>query len=158
MEATFETQLERRPARITRLRTWLRRRRLDRELLAGLDPNRNVLLIERSRQLTSVSGRAEVASLLERAVGREDELQWRPNGAINVQHGAVLIATPEIETVIERLRGPDPVSPQGVVLIHRLLSDGAGPLYYDSGDDRQLAVVVRRIAASLEHGPALLVQ
>ncbi len=42
-------------------------------------------------------------------------------------------------------------------MLHRLLSDGAGPLFYDSGDDRQLAVAVQEIANSLEHGPAMLV-
>jgi hypothetical protein len=50
------------------------------------------------------------------------------------------------------LRGPDPVSPQGVVMVQQLLSDGAGPLYFDRGDERQLAVAAGKIADSLERG------
>ena len=157
VEAYFETQVEPRPGPITRLRVRIWRHRFDRQLLAGLDPNRGKLLIVRARQLTSASGRAELASLLERAISQPDEPRWHPNGAINVQHDAVQLAAHELKAVIELLRGPDPVSPQGVVMLHRLLSDGAGPLYYDSGDERQLAVAVQKVADSLEQGPATLV-
>ena len=98
-----------------------------------------------------------MASRLERVINRPDEPLWRVNGAINVQHDAVRIAAHDLEAVIERLRAPDPVNPQGVVMLHRLLSDGAGPLYYASGGERQPAVLVQKIADSLQHGPAMLV-
>jgi hypothetical protein len=156
MEATFETRMERRSGPLTRLRTRLWRPALDHRLLAGTDPNRGKLVVERARQLTTTTSRAEVAALLERAINRPDEPRWRPNGAINVQHRAVRLAAEELRAVIELLRGPDPVSPQGVVMANRLLTDGAGPLYYDTGDEQRLAVTARRIADSLKRGPALL--
>jgi hypothetical protein len=42
-------------------------------------------------------------------------------------------------------------------MVQQLLSDGAGPLYFDRGDERQLAVAAGKIADSLERGPAVLV-
>ncbi len=41
----------------------------------------------------------------------------------------ILAAAPEILDLAARLRAPAPVPVRGVAMAHRLLTDGAGPLY-----------------------------
>lgn len=154
METATDTQPElwARPSRMMRLRMRLRRRRLDRELLAGSEPNRDPLILGRARQLTGRSARADLAGLFQRVLDFANEPESRLRGAIIIQRGSVRAAAPEIEHLIELLRGPQPVSPQGVLMAYRLLTDGAGPLYHDYGDERRLVFTARRIRDGLRYG------
>jgi hypothetical protein len=135
----------------------LRRRRLDRELLQGSEPTRDPLILGRARQLTDGSTRAHLAGLLERVIDVSNDPKWRPNGAINVQRGAVRLAAPDIGRLIDLLRGPGRISPQGVLMAYRLLTDGGGPLYQDYGDERRLVFAARRIDDGLRYGPQLVI-
>jgi hypothetical protein len=58
-------------------------------------------------------------------------------------------ARPELERLARRLADPDPVDPRGVALTNALLSDGAGPLYWDRSPE-SLEARVREAFAALE--------
>jgi hypothetical protein len=154
MERATDTQPElwARPSRMMRLRMRLRRGRLDRELLSGSEPNRDPLILGRARQLTDRAARADLAGLFQRVLDFANEPESRLRGAVTIQRGSVRAAAPDIEHLIEVLRGPEPVSPQGVLMAHRLLTDGTGPLYRDYGDERRLVFMARRIRDGLRYG------
>jgi hypothetical protein len=152
METATDTEPEGRPSRMMRLRIRLKRHRLDRELLAGSEPNRDPLILERARQLTDRSARADLAGLLERVLNICNQPESRLRGAVSIQRGSVRAAAPDFENLIDLLRGPQPVSPQGVVMAYRLLTDGTGPLYRDYGDERRLVFAARRIRDGLRYG------
>jgi hypothetical protein len=152
MVMAVDTQLEGPPSRMMRLRIRLRRRRLDRELLAGSDPNRDPLILGRAKQLTGRPARADLASLFQKVLDVANRPESRLRGAVSIQRGSVRAAAPDIEDLVDLLRGPQPISPQGVVMAYRLLTDGTGPLYRDYGDERRLAFVARRIGDGLRYG------
>jgi hypothetical protein len=135
-----------------RLRLRLRRRHLDRELLAGSDPNRDPLILGRAMQLTDRSARAELARLFQKVLDVSSDPEARLHGAITIQRGSVRVAAPDIEELIDLLRGPQPISPQGVLMAYRLLTDGSGPLYRDYGDERRLVFAARRVGDGLRYG------
>jgi hypothetical protein len=152
MAMATNTEPEVRPSRMMRLRIRLKRRRLDRELLEGSEPNRDPLILERARQLTDHSARADLAGLFERVLKICNEPESRMRGAVSIQRGPVHAAAPDIGQVIELLRGPHRISPQGVLMAYRLLTDGTGPLYRDYGDERRLVFAARRIRDGLRYG------
>jgi hypothetical protein len=154
MAMATDTQPEGRPSRMMRLRIRLKRRRLDRELLAGLGPTQDPLILWRARQLTDRSARADLAGLLERVLKISREPQSRLRGAVSIQRGSVRAAAPDIRHLIDLLRGPQRISPQGVVMAYRLLTDGTGPLYRDYGDERRLVFAAKRIGDGLRYGPS----
>jgi len=58
-------------------------------------------------------------------------------------------ARPELERLARRLAEPDPVDPRGVALTKALLSDGAGPLFWDRSTE-SLEARLREAFAALE--------
>jgi len=152
--ATAETGVERPPSRVVRLRMRLGRRRLDRELLAGSEPNRDPLILGRARQLTDPPARARLARLFERVLDVAREPEWNPYAVVSIQRRSVRMAAPDISRLIDLLRGPERISPQGVLMAYRLLTDGGGPLYRDLGDERRLVFAARRIGDGLRYGPS----
>jgi hypothetical protein len=152
MAMATDTEPEGRPSRMMRLRIRLRRHRLDRELLEGSEPNRDPLILERARQLTDRSARADLAGLFQRVLDICNEPESRLRGAVSIQRSSVRVAAPDIGHIIDLLRGPQRISPQGVLMAYRLLTDGTGPLYRDYGDERRLVFAARRIGDGLRYG------
>jgi hypothetical protein len=154
MAPTADTDLERAPSRFVRLRMRLGRRRLDRKLLAGSEPSRDPLMLSRARQLTDRPARAKLARLFERVLDGAREPEWNPYAVVSIQRSSVRKAAPDLWRLIDLLRGPQPISPQGVLMAYRLLTDGGGPLYRDFGDERRLVFAARRIGDGLLYGPS----
>ena len=70
-----------------------------------------------------------------------------------VRRSAVLDARDAIDILVKRLRSPEPVAPEGMALIERMLSDGAwSPLYNagPSGALRRLAVLATAAAFAIQ--------
>jgi hypothetical protein len=154
MAAPADTEPERPPSGIVRVRMRLRRRRLDRELLAGSEPSRDPLILGRARQLTDRPARAKLARLLERVLDVAREPEWNPYAVVSIQRSSVRLAAPDLRRLIDLLRGPERISPQGVLMAYRLLTDAGGPLYRDLGDERRLVFAARRIGDGLRYGPS----
>jgi hypothetical protein len=142
------------PSRIVRLRMRLGRHRLDRQLLAGSEPNRDPLMLGRARQLTDGPARVKLARLFERVLDTANEPEWNPYAAVSIQRTSVRLAASDLRRLIDLLRGPQRISAQGVLMAYRLLTDGGGPLYRDLGDERRLVFAARRIGDGLLYGPS----
>jgi hypothetical protein len=83
----------------------------------------------------SPKARTELAADIERLV-QEAEERPRPLSAVApLPRNAVLAAGPLLLTLARELGGHGTVRPQGIVLIRRLLTDGASPLYAPDGDE-----------------------
>jgi hypothetical protein len=106
--------------------------RLDRALATGTDPTAGLLLERRGAQLTSRRARRLAADVLGSHLVRVRKPRTGLTAAIPVQRGELLRASRETRLLIEILRADGDVRAQGMARIHRLLSDGASPLYADS--------------------------
>lgn len=103
--------------------------RLDRRLAAGADPQSSAALAARAARVTDERFRARVADGLAAAIDRASNERSAFSAAIPVQWAQVQNARAELTELIDELRAPWPVRPQGVAMARRLLLDGGGPLY-----------------------------
>lgn len=131
---------------LLRVRTALHRVRLDSALAAGADPAESRELSLRAGQLTGRKRRQGLAASLEHAV----EAAERPRGgaSVPVHRPAVREARAELLCLARELVERPHLSPRGVVLVTKLLSDGAGPLYRP-GANADLAAAVARARHAL---------
>jgi hypothetical protein len=113
---------------IHRLRVLLNRPGLDARLARGELQSGDAALVSRAAQLCGPGTRNRVANGLERALTHDD---GRPglSAAVPINHRAVAAARPYLAQLVEVLRSPAPVAPQGVARARRLLTDAASPLY-----------------------------
>ncbi|HTP20217.1 MAG TPA: hypothetical protein VMJ65_11480 [Solirubrobacteraceae bacterium] len=122
---------------------------LDSQLAAGTSPSADAPLAIRARRLTSRRHRARVAAGLARAV-RDAETTTRGfSAAIRPDRREVIAARTVLATLDRRLRGGEPVSPQGVALLESLLTDGTSALYRPA-EPGALGSRLRAAAAALE--------
>lgn len=112
---------------IHRLRVLVNRPGLDARLAEGELPSDDAALALRAAQLCAPGTRTRVARGLERAL--TDEARPGLSAAIPVNRRAVRSARPYLAQLIETLRSPAPVAPQGVARARQLLTDAASPLY-----------------------------
>lgn len=131
-----------------RLRVATHRTALTRQLAEGADPTATAELTLRARQLTSARDRVGLARSLRRAVAEARRIPWPRPSAMIVSRRAILHAETEIDLLVKRLHGPEPVTPQGMALVHRILSDGgSSPLYGSADSDALRRVVIHATAA-----------
>jgi hypothetical protein len=119
------------PGRLAWLRARLHGGALDRDLACGIAPWRSPAHAARALQLTSAGRREACAQGLERVLA-ETERPPRPSrlGAVVVADpAAVILCAPQIWEIVGTLRGPDPVSAEGMARLRAILCDGGGPLY-----------------------------
>jgi hypothetical protein len=102
---------------------------LDRMLADGVDPESSALLALRARKLTGPRGRHRVANGLAAAVRTATETRPGFTSALRPRTSELLDARAVVTALERRLQGAGPVSPQGVALLGRLLTDPASPLY-----------------------------
>jgi hypothetical protein len=113
-----------------RLRVYLSRGRLDRQIAAGRPHDSTVGLAIRASQLTHPRTLRRLARALHRVVDYVDRQGSYPMfTAVVIERGAVMRGRHAILGLAERLEGPAPASPRGVVLAQSLLSDGLSPLF-----------------------------
>jgi hypothetical protein len=131
-----------------RLAAALRGGELDRRLAAGIDPQTTEVLALRAAKITARRSRTRVADGLARArlsAGRPSPgftAAMRPDAAELSAAGSLLA------DLDDRLRGPEPINPQGVAILRELLTEPASPMYQYS-EAGALAEWLRTAAATL---------
>jgi hypothetical protein len=137
------------PARSARLLATLHHGSLDRRIVSGDDAGGDATLDARRWQLTRRRSCERIAAQLEDFVLELERPQTPHIATVPMCRSAVLAAREELLGVAARLREPRPAHPSGVVLLRRLLSDGAGP-FYNPRSDRELWRQLRHVADALE--------
>jgi hypothetical protein len=136
-----------RPSLALRVRTRLRRSRLDDELARGADPAASAELGLRAAQLRSKSGRRRLANALVEKLG---DARGPNLGAFRMktrrQHAAIREAADGLQALVMRLRDGAPIDVRGAAMTARLLNDGASPLHQDSGQELRHAIRAARDA------------
>jgi hypothetical protein len=137
----------RQPGRLVSLRARLHPGSLDRELACGVAPWRTPSHAARALQLTSARRREAYAEGLERVLAETERPRrnTRFSGVVTPDATAVVLCAPTIWEIVGTLRGPAPVSAEGMARLRALLCDGAGPLYHGS-DPARLRAVLEHIA------------
>jgi hypothetical protein len=141
----------------TRIRTWLHRHRLDRELISGTDPNTDPLLKGRARELVGQRCRRQLARSLERLLASADSPPLPLTSQVPIARAAIRDSRSDLGAIVERLSTPAYVSARGVAMVGMLLADGAGPLYgNDPANSRVLRGALKATLDSLDNGPMLV--
>jgi hypothetical protein len=124
---------------LLRVRTALRRARLDAALAAGTDPTQSRELSLRAGQITARKRRLRIAASLLDAVAVAE----RPPGgaAVPVHRPAVREARAALMSLARELAERPLLSPRGVALVSKLLRDGTGPLYRTTANGELAAAV-----------------
>jgi hypothetical protein len=140
------------PPRSLSLRAYVvtHRRSLTLELSEGANPASSPGLTLRAEQLTSERRRRSLARVLRHAV--HEALHPIPRRASFglVRRSAVIDAQDAIDILVKRLRSPEPIAPEGIALIERMLSDGAWSPLYHAGPAGALRRLVVLATAALE--------
>jgi hypothetical protein len=106
-------------------------RAIDEKLLNGGAANRSAVVIVRRARLLSLRYRSSVAAALRRLVDAARRHDRNPFVAkIPIQEGEVLENEPLILTLADELEEEENVSPRGVILADRLITDGSSPIYW----------------------------
>lgn len=124
----------------SRARARLLAARWDRELADGASPDTGVELSLRAAHLATAAQRTLTAQAIWRSLDLASDIGRRRNvrgilAAGPRARAAVLACAPELRRLAAVLDSPEPVSPRGLALGRRLVTDGAGPLYYSAGAD-----------------------
>ncbi len=113
-----------------RLRVYITRPWLDRQIAARGTCTATAALELRARQLTCARNRRQLARQLREIVKYAERIGSRPIfSAVVIDRRAVLNGKHVILGLAERLEGPAPVSPRGITRVQRFLTDGLGPLF-----------------------------
>lgn len=140
-----------------RVWTLLHRHKLDLELAAGSDPNVDPLRRERARELVREGTRRRVADYLERVVVEAESAPRLRASRAPIARRAIRNSRSELETIVERLKAPAPVSPQGVAKALLLVTQGTGPLYGGNSKNsgQELNRALRAAVDAIDRGPGL---
>ena len=126
-----------------RLRTLWHRDRLDDQLARGVDPTSSEPLELRGEQL--LAKREELADMVDEVVARAKR-PFRFSAEVNVRRHEVDACADDLHALARRLRDRAATDVHGVAMTWNLLTDGASPLYYDSGVTLRYAVRAARLA------------
>jgi hypothetical protein len=121
---------------------------LDRELLAGADPQRDPALDRRAQRVCARRKREKLAGALEAVVAQAERGRGGLSSSVPAPTDEVLGARTPLLDLARRLRSDGPVDPQGVLLTRRLLSDPASALNSRSGA-ASLIAALRSVNAAL---------
>ena len=110
-----------------RLRVLLNRSALDTRIAEGESPSADPRLALRANHLCSRRARRRVAAGLQGAL--TDDGRPGMSAAVPIDRRAIETARPYLAQLVEALRSPAPVAPNGVARALRLLTDARSPLY-----------------------------
>jgi len=129
-----------------RVRVWLRRARLDESLARGVDPVSSAELELRALQLCSAKYRRRLARSLVRMLC--DACRPSPflRPQVPVRRREIHACEDDMAALIRRLADGEPVDPCGIALTQQLLTDGAGPLYYEAAYSLRYSLRSARLA------------
>jgi len=134
---------------ISKLRVAARRGTLTRELADGVAPESSPELTLRAAQLTSLRTRRQLARTYERTLG--EARRRRPvHRFVTPNRIAVLESEEAITALIEQLRGPDPVTPQGMAMAERVITAGDWSPLWDRAEPGVLRRTVLLTNVALE--------
>jgi len=120
----------RRPSATAWLRAMVFRGALDGRLAAGLDPDSDPALALRARRLIRSRNRRRLARSVEHLVEEVDaDRNWWLSAAVPVLRDQVVEARGTLVALAGALRDAEAVTPRGVAMTLRLLTDPASPLY-----------------------------
>ena len=129
-------------------RVWLRKSTLDRRIALGADLGESPELSRRARQLSSRRCRAGLAAGLRRIAEAAEEPRPLLTSQVSLNRRAILAKRELFLEVASDLESSDKLSPRGIALIERLLTDGLSPCYI-AGNDEELRVALRHAHAAL---------
>ena len=131
--ATRPVASARRPSspRLARLAARLRAGSLDTALIAGADPARSRALAARAELLGARETRGALADAIELLVTRARAARTLRSPLSN--RAAVLSNARELDSLAQRLRGPEALDVRGIAIVSQLLTDGTGPLHRAGG-------------------------
>jgi hypothetical protein len=136
-----------RPSLAVRVRTHLRRDRIDDELARGADPAARAELGLRAAQLRSAAGRRRVANELVETLG---DARGPNLGAFRMktrrQHAAIRESADDLLALVVRLRDDQRIDVRGAAMTAVLLNDGASPLHRGSAPELRQALRAARVA------------
>jgi len=139
-----------------RLRTRLHHHKVDRQLASGADPKSDLVRQARAQQLVGQEIRRKLAASLERLLAAAYAGPRPFTSKVPIARAAIRDSRWDLDTIVERLRAPGHISPQGVAMITVLLCDGAGPLYGNSPTgSHELRRALEAVIDRIDHGPAL---
>ncbi|HXB14189.1 MAG TPA: hypothetical protein VNV44_00465 [Solirubrobacteraceae bacterium] len=130
-----------------RLRVLWRRELLDRLLIEGSDPVSTPELTLRAFQLTRRTSRRQLAASLDDVVASARVRSRRYSTSPPLARRAIKLARGALAELADALREEPFVTPRGVALARRLVTDGAGPLYVEMPDGTLLRAVQEASAA-----------
>jgi hypothetical protein len=108
----------------------------------------------RTHQLTDPRAQRQIAANLRRLIDYVDRREARAGiSAVVIEPRAVREGRDEILSLAESLELGGPVSPRGILLARRLLTDGLSPLF-NPGCRRTVREAVREVHEALEELPA----
>ncbi len=142
---------ERRAALGLRAMVWLRRSALDWKLAEQPDISGSAQLRLRAEQLTRPDTRRHLADRLELLLERPVRGNAAITARISPSRDALAAARAEVLALVAILRSGDQLSPYGVAMVVRLMTDGLGPLYVPDSTT-VLRTVVPAINAELMRG------
>jgi hypothetical protein len=136
-----------------RLRVYLTRASLDRQIVAGRPCKSTAALALRSSQLVEPRTRRQIARSLRSVVEYADyRATHRVISAVVVEPAVVRRARHPILGLAERLEGPRPVSPAGVAGAQTLLTDGLSPLF-NRNSEQTVTQAIWNIQDALDPAP-----
>lgn len=136
-----------------RLKVYLTRGRLDREIAGGSAAEGSEELALRSRQLIDPRNQCKIAGRLRRIVEYADKRSSGPAmSAVMIDASSVRRGRRALGELAEQLERAGRADPRGVVLAQELLSDGSSPLF-NRHADRTVARAARDIRDALDGRP-----
>jgi hypothetical protein len=138
-----------------RLKVYVNRGRLDRQLVAGHAHDAAPELTLRARHLTNPRTQRDIARNLRGIVRYADrEQSRRAISCVVISPPAVRAGRRAICELAEQLERAAPVNPRGIVLARALLTDGNSPLF-NPDPERTVAEAIREIQDALEEQPTI---
>ncbi len=136
------------PTLIQPARVWLRRSSLDRRIALGADPHESPELARRAGQLRSPRFRAGLAAGLRRMVEAAEEPRPVLTSQVPLNRREIRAERELFVELARDLTCSDSVSPRGVALVERLLTDSYSPCYATSRAG-ELRLALRHARAAL---------
>ena len=138
------------PSLLTRLRTKLRSRQLDRALAAGAAPSESDELSLRARQL--LTSNARLANSIERLILRSEldprfDLPQSPLSRTPFNYASIRANRAVLNHLIDALRDPGSRPVRGLAMASTLVKDKGCPLYVNDGVEQVKGVVEATISA-----------
>jgi hypothetical protein len=126
---------------------WFRKAALDQRLAQGADPSEDPKLARRARQLKSRRMRDGLAEGIRNLLDSAEEPARSLSAAVPLQRREILKESELLLSLASDLTGGDELSPRGIALVERLLTDGDSPFYAPRPEGSLHAALVHARAA-----------